>query len=84
MAPYGTAHGDPQLRHSPPGCSARLPPFLPVNSGRRPVLGGEYRHQTEGPHPGTESAAKNLTLGPIAAVADRTRDAVRKAMGKDR
>ncbi|MEU0337242.1 hemerythrin domain-containing protein [Streptomyces sp. NPDC006193] len=35
------------------------------------------------PHPGTESAAKNLTLGPLAAVVDRTRDAVRKAMGKD-
>ncbi|MBT2421862.1 hemerythrin domain-containing protein [Streptomyces sp. ISL-22] len=35
------------------------------------------------PHPGTESAVKNLTLGPIAAVVDRTRDAVRKAMGKD-
>ncbi|MGW0828626.1 hypothetical protein [Streptomyces sp. NPDC002845] len=34
-------------------------------------------------HPGTESAVKNLTLGPIAAVIDRTRDAVRKAMGKD-
>ncbi|MBT2418689.1 hemerythrin domain-containing protein [Streptomyces sp. ISL-22] len=35
------------------------------------------------PHPGTESAVKNLTLGPIAAMVDRTRDAVRKAMGKD-
>ncbi|PAZ16768.1 hemerythrin [Streptomyces sp. SA15] len=35
------------------------------------------------PHPGTESAAKNLTLGPLAALVDRTRDAVRKAMGKD-
>lgn len=35
------------------------------------------------PHPGSESAAKNLTLGPFAAVIDRTRDAVRKAMGED-
>ncbi|MFC7841690.1 hemerythrin domain-containing protein [Streptomyces sp. NPDC057382] len=35
------------------------------------------------PHPDTESAAKNLALGPLAAVADRTRDAVRKALGKD-
>ncbi|AJP01891.1 hemerythrin [Streptomyces cyaneogriseus subsp. noncyanogenus] len=35
------------------------------------------------PHPGTESAARNMALGPIAAVMDRTRDAVRKAMGKD-
>jgi hypothetical protein len=35
------------------------------------------------PHPGTESAAKNMALGPIAALVDRTRDAVRKAMGKD-
>ncbi|MFF1719108.1 hemerythrin domain-containing protein [Streptomyces sviceus] len=35
------------------------------------------------PHPGTESAAKNMALGPVAALVDRTRDAVRKAMGKD-
>ncbi|OMI37921.1 hemerythrin domain-containing protein [Streptomyces sparsogenes] len=34
------------------------------------------------PHPGTESAAKNLALGPIVSVMDRTRDAVRKAMEK--
>ncbi|MEV4441026.1 hemerythrin domain-containing protein [Streptomyces sp. NPDC049577] len=32
------------------------------------------------PHPGTESAAKNVALGPVAAVVDRTRDAMRKAM----
>ncbi|MEV5596105.1 hemerythrin domain-containing protein [Streptomyces sp. NPDC052496] len=35
------------------------------------------------PHPGVESGAKNAALGPLAAVVDRTRDAVRKAMGKD-
>lgn len=35
------------------------------------------------PHPGVESAAGNMTLGPVAALMDRTRDAVRKAMGKD-
>ncbi|HZG04057.1 MAG TPA: hemerythrin domain-containing protein [Streptomyces sp.] len=35
------------------------------------------------PHPGTETAAENLALGPLAAVADRARDAVRKVMGKD-
>ncbi|MBV1939396.1 hypothetical protein KUF83_22950 [Streptomyces sp. BV286] len=34
------------------------------------------------PHPGTESAAKNLALGPVAALVDRTRDAIRKATGK--
>ncbi|AEW97252.1 MULTISPECIES: hemerythrin domain-containing protein [Streptomycetaceae] len=33
------------------------------------------------PHPGTESAAKNMLVGPVAAVMDRTRDAVRKVMG---
>ncbi|GAB2596517.1 hemerythrin domain-containing protein [Streptomyces capparidis] len=33
------------------------------------------------PHPGVESAAKNMALGPVAALMDRTRDAVRKAMG---
>jgi hemerythrin superfamily protein len=30
------------------------------------------------PHPGTESPAKNVMLGPIASVMDRTRDAIRK------
>lgn len=35
------------------------------------------------PHPGTESAAKNIALGPLVALVDRTRDAVRKAMGKE-
>jgi hemerythrin superfamily protein len=34
------------------------------------------------PHPGVESAAKNMTLGPVAALMDRTKDAARKAMGK--
>ncbi|MBO2448958.1 hemerythrin domain-containing protein [Actinomadura barringtoniae] len=31
------------------------------------------------PHPGTESVAKNLTAGPIAAVVDRARDAIHKS-----
>jgi hypothetical protein len=35
------------------------------------------------PHPGTESAAKNMALGPVAAIMDRTRDVVRKAMGPE-
>ncbi|MGW0118591.1 hemerythrin domain-containing protein [Streptomyces sp. NPDC003327] len=34
------------------------------------------------PHPGVESATANLALGPVAAVADRTRDAVRRVMGE--
>lgn len=33
------------------------------------------------PHPGTDTALKNAAVGPVAAVIDRTRDAVRKAMG---
>ncbi|MHC3468840.1 hemerythrin domain-containing protein [Streptomyces sp. 7R007] len=33
------------------------------------------------PHPGTDTAVKNLAVGPVAAVVDRTRDVVRKAMG---
>lgn len=32
------------------------------------------------PHPGTESVTKHAALGPISAVVDRTRDAIRKAM----
>ncbi|CAL9610918.1 hypothetical protein SUDANB15_05604 [Streptomyces sp. enrichment culture] len=35
------------------------------------------------PHPGVESGAKNVALGPVAALMDRTKDTVRKAMGKD-
>ncbi|AJP00672.1 hemerythrin [Streptomyces cyaneogriseus subsp. noncyanogenus] len=35
------------------------------------------------PHPGAESGAANAALGPVAALMDRTKDAVRKAMGKD-
>ncbi|MET8111802.1 MULTISPECIES: hemerythrin domain-containing protein [Streptomyces] len=35
------------------------------------------------PHPEVESGAANMALGPVAALMDRTKDAVRKAMGKD-
>ncbi|AIS02095.1 hemerythrin domain-containing protein [Streptomyces glaucescens] len=35
------------------------------------------------PHPGVQSGAANVALGPVAALMDRTKDAVRKAMGKD-
>jgi hypothetical protein len=35
------------------------------------------------PHPGVETATANLLTGPFAAVADRARDVVRKAMGRD-
>ncbi|MEU9021279.1 hemerythrin domain-containing protein [Actinomadura sp. NPDC048394] len=31
------------------------------------------------PHPGVETASKNLLAGPVAAVADRVRDMIRKA-----
>ncbi|MGW0828627.1 hemerythrin domain-containing protein [Streptomyces sp. NPDC002845] len=34
------------------------------------------------PHPGAETAAANIAVGPLASVIDRTRDAVRKAMGR--
>ncbi|MFD7229126.1 hypothetical protein [Streptomyces sp. NPDC059881] len=33
------------------------------------------------PHPGVKSAAANA-LGPVAALIDRTRDTIRKTMGK--
>jgi hemerythrin superfamily protein len=35
------------------------------------------------PHPGVETTTKNMLVGPFAAVVDRTRDVVRKAMGRD-
>ncbi|MEU7087259.1 hemerythrin domain-containing protein [Streptomyces achromogenes] len=35
------------------------------------------------PHPGVESGAKNMALGPVAALMDRTKDLVRRTMGKD-
>lgn len=34
------------------------------------------------PHPGVESATENVLMGPPAAIVDRTRDLIRKAMGK--
>jgi hemerythrin superfamily protein len=34
------------------------------------------------PHPGVETATKNMLVGPFAAVADRSRDVFRKAMGR--
>ncbi|MEU8472469.1 hemerythrin domain-containing protein [Streptomyces sp. NPDC029006] len=34
------------------------------------------------PHPGVQTAAANIALGPVAALMDRTKDAVRQAMGK--
>lgn len=36
------------------------------------------------PHPGMETPAKNILIGTFAAAADRTRDAVRKALGRDK
>lgn len=35
------------------------------------------------PHPGVESATANVALGPVAALMDRTKDTVRKAMGNN-
>lgn len=36
------------------------------------------------PHPGTETAAENAAVGPIAAIMDRVRDAVRGKRGRPR
>jgi hypothetical protein len=33
------------------------------------------------PHPGIESPAGQVVLGPMSAIIDRTRDAIRHAMG---
>jgi hemerythrin superfamily protein len=35
------------------------------------------------PHPGVETGARNAAVGPLAAVADRVRDAVRAARGRN-
>lgn len=35
------------------------------------------------PHPGVESGAADVALHPVAALMDRTEDAVRKAMARD-
>ncbi|MFD3452812.1 hemerythrin domain-containing protein [Streptomyces sp. NPDC058691] len=35
------------------------------------------------PHPGVESATKNIAAGPVAALMDRTRETIRKAMDRD-
>jgi hypothetical protein len=34
------------------------------------------------PHPGVETGTENVLVGPFAAVTDRTKDVVRKAMGR--
>lgn len=34
------------------------------------------------PHPGTETAVKNLLMGPPLAIMDRAREVIRKALGK--
>ncbi|MEU6845631.1 hemerythrin domain-containing protein [Streptomyces sp. NPDC046716] len=34
------------------------------------------------PHPGTDTAVKNLAVAPVATVIDRTRDALRRVMGE--
>ncbi|HEU5160848.1 MAG TPA: hemerythrin domain-containing protein [Streptosporangiaceae bacterium] len=36
------------------------------------------------PHPGVESVSANLLVGPFAAMMDRTRDVIRKAVGKQK
>jgi hemerythrin superfamily protein len=36
------------------------------------------------PHPGVESATANLTVGPIAALVDRTKDLLRDALSRNR
>jgi Hemerythrin HHE cation binding domain len=36
------------------------------------------------PHPGVESAAKNIVMGPVTALFDRTKDLVRDAMSRAR
>ncbi|TDD20689.1 hemerythrin domain-containing protein, partial [Actinomadura sp. KC06] len=35
------------------------------------------------PHPGTESATKNMLAGPMVAMVDRVRDLIRDARDKD-
>jgi hypothetical protein len=48
----------------------------------RAVETAEVRASTR-PHPGIESPAAKPTLGPVAALTERAKDAVREAMGKD-
>lgn len=36
------------------------------------------------PHPGVETTTQNLLVGPFAAMADRTKDIIRKAIGRER
>jgi hemerythrin superfamily protein len=46
----------------------------------RAVLAAEAIAPTR-PHPGVEGPVANLALGPLVAVADRARDAIRKVLG---
>lgn len=67
-ATYEERYEFPELRRANP--RAALMALVPV------VRAAEATAPTR-PHPGTETATRNLLLGPMAAVADRARDAVR-------
>jgi hypothetical protein len=59
------------------------PPLAPADQ-TRPLRRGfalEYATPTH-PHPGMETATKNMLIGPFVSVADRTQDLVRMAMSR--
>ncbi|MEV0322693.1 hemerythrin domain-containing protein [Streptomyces sp. NPDC050658] len=73
------AHADAEERHEF-AHFARVADRSKLENLARAVKAAEALAPTR-PHPGTDTALKNMAVGPVAAVIDRTRDVVRKAMG---
>lgn len=68
-AHYEETYEFPSLRSTQPGQLRALAAAVAVAEKVAPTH----------PHPGTETAAKNLAAGPILAVFDRVKDAIRQA-----
>jgi hemerythrin superfamily protein len=75
------------LEHAEREEREEFPELRTHSSGERRVLSAAIRAAEATapthPHPGVETATKNMLVGPVASVADRVRDVVRKAMGRD-
>jgi hemerythrin superfamily protein len=73
------AHAEHEEREEFPGLKSHGTAEMKVMAAA--VKAAEAMAPTH-PHPGVETATQNLLAGPFAAMADRTRDVIRKAMGR--
>jgi hemerythrin superfamily protein len=75
------------LEHAEREEREEFPELRTHSSGERRVMAAAIKAAEAAapthPHPGVETATKNMLVGPFASVADRIRDVVGKAMGRD-